>query len=320
MPRTDLALDAAEFIKSKYYVEAAKEGTLPDGIEMDVQEDENVKITKIKVDTDGAAEAIGKEKGNYITLEIPNIINFEPSDFENLSHKLAEILREVCKMEKGKSVLIAGLGNWNVTADSLGPKTVSKVFVSRHIKQYMPDEIDERVNQLAAISPGVLGITGIETGEIICGTAEKIKPDIIIAIDALASGKIQRINTTIQVADTGISPGSGLGNKRMKLSKETMGVPVIAIGVPTVVDAVTFAGDAIDSLSERLGKNMIGDIAPGGNYRRLREYFDEDFNDLVVTPKDIDNVMEKLSEVIANGINLCVHQGLSLSEINSINC
>lgn len=317
MPRTDLALDAADFLRSRAYMEAAEEGRLPDGINLDTQEDEVVKITKIVVETPAASNKIGKPQGTYITLEIPNVGNFEPKDFEHVSKKIAEELSIVCKTAKGQNALIVGLGNWNVTADSLGPKTVSKVLVSRHIKQYMPDAIDERINPVSAVSPGVLGITGIETGEIICGIAEKMKPDIIIAIDALASGKVERVNTTIQIADTGISPGSGLGNNRMKLSVETLGVPVIAIGVPTVVDAVTFAGDAIDTLSEKTGPNRLSEMVRDGRYGTLREYFDDDFNDLVVTPKDIDDVMEKLSGVIANGINLSMHQGLTLEEINN---
>ena len=318
MPRTDLALDAADFIRSKKVVEEEREGMLPEGIKIEEFDDRVVKITRITIQSDDAAEKMGKAKGTYITLEIPHVDTLEPQDFEYVSKKLSEELSVICDVKKGQSILVAGLGNWNVTADSLGPKTVSKVMVSRHIKQYMPEAIDERINPVSAVSPGVLGITGIETGEIISGIAEKMKPDFIIAIDALASGRIERLNCTIQIADTGISPGAGVGNKRMKLSHETMGVPVIAVGIPTVVDAVTFAGDAIDRLTKRVGENELSNIVKDGNYGSLRGYFDEDFTDLMVTPKNIDELMDKLSGVIAMGINLSMHEGITLEEINGV--
>jgi len=318
MPRTDLALDAADFLRSKFYEEAAEENRLPEGIHLETEENGVVKLTKIKVESENGSKRIGKPQGTYITLEIPEIATFESQDYEQVSRTISDMLSEVCDLKKGQSTLVVGLGNWNITADSLGPKTVSKVFVSRHLLQYLPEGMDSRVNPVSAISPGVLGITGIETGEIICGIAEKMKPDLIIAVDALASGKVQRVNSTIQIANTGISPGSGLGNNRMKLSEETLGVPVIAVGVPTVVDAVTFTGDAIDKLSEKTGANMLSNMVRDGNYGTLREYFDEDFNDLVVTPKNIDNVMDRLSGVIATGINLSLHRGMTLEEINNI--
>jgi len=134
-------------------------------------------------------------------------------------------------LKDDSTILVIGLGNWNVTPDALGPKVVSRLMVTRHLLEYVPDQVDEGVRPVCAVSPGVLGITGIETGEIVRGIVDRVKPDVVIAIDALASRKMERVNTTIQIADTGISPGSGVGNKRMELSRETLGVPVIAIGV-----------------------------------------------------------------------------------------
>jgi len=326
-PRTDLALDAADFLRSKAVVEFAEEGHLPNGISIEEAEDGPIKITRIDIDTEEGERALGKPKGTYVTLEMPDIAVFETKDFESVIKRLNEELSIACKksdvdvgaVDKDDwNALVVGLGNWNVTADSLGPKAVSKVLASRHLKQYMPHDIDDRLNCVAALSPGVLGITGIETGEIIHGVTEKIKPDIIIAIDALASGNINRVNTTIQISNAGISPGSGLGNKRMRLSQETLGVPVIAIGVPTVVDAVTFTADAIERLSDKLGKNVLSEVAEGvGQQETLRSYFDEDFNNLVVTPKNIDDIMNKLSGVIAMGINLCMHKGLTIEELDN---
>ena len=282
MPRTDLALDVADFM------EVAGEYQLPKGVTMDNRATPQAKVTRIAISTEDAAQRMGKEQGLYITLEIAEIETLEPKEFVALSRTLAEELRKVCTLKKGQTALVVGLGNWNVTADALGPKTVSKVLVSRHIQQYMPDAMEKHMQSVAAVSPGVLGITGMETGEVICGIVEKIKPDVVIAIDALASGKVQRMHRTIQIANTGISPGSGLGNHRMKLSKETLGVPVIAVGVPTVVDITAL-------VEEKEGV----------------------FQNLVVTPKNIDRVMERFSSLIADGINLALHHGMQLEEMHS---
>lgn len=317
MPRTDIALDAADFIRSQACVEAAAEHRLPDGITVESHNTPYAKVTQIVISTEDAAERMGKGKGTYITLEIPEIETLEPKEFALLSQTLAEEIRKVCTLQKGQTALVVGLGNWNVTADSLGPKTVSKVLVSRHIQQYMPDAMEENMQSVAAVSPGVLGITGMETGEVICGIAEKMKPDVIIAIDALASGKVQRMHRTIQIADTGISPGSGLGNRRMKLSKETLGIPVIAVGVPTVVDAVTFTADAVSLLSDALGESVVTESVKEGQYGKLAEHFDEVFQELVVTPKNIDHVMDRFSALIADGMNLALHHGMTLEEIHS---
>ncbi len=317
MPRTDLALDAADFIRSLAYVEAAKENRLPEGIAVDSQETPYAKVTQIVISTEDAASAMGKDQGTYITLEIPEIETLEPKEFATLSQTLAEEIRKVCTLQKGQTALVVGLGNWNVTADSLGPNTVAKVLVSRHIQQYMPEAMEKHMQSVAAVSPGVLGITGMETGEVICGIAEKMKPDVIIAIDALASGKVQRMHRTIQIADTGISPGSGLGNHRMKLSRETLGIPVIAIGVPTVVDAVTFTADAVSLLADALGESAVTTHVKEGRYGELSQHFDEVFQELVVTPKNIDHVMDRFSSLIADGMNLALHHGMKLEEIHS---
>jgi len=316
MPRTDLALESAEMIKEKKSLHMKEEGQLPDGMTVDSFGDDLIKVTRIAVNTPNAAKRIGKPMGNYITLEIPEMETFGPEDFKRLSEMIADELRKLLGPGKNRTSLIVGLGNWNITADSLGPKTVSKIMVTRHIKQYLPNSLDDRVEPVSCISPGVLGITGIETAEIIEGVIQKVNPDIVIAIDALASRKIDRVNKTIQISDSGIAPGSGLGNRRMELSRETLGVPVIAIGVPTVVDAITFAHDSLEMMNRENGGGILPDMAEEERYRKLREAFGQKLGSLVVTPKDIDESMDKLSGAIAGGINLAMHNGLSLEEIH----
>lgn len=316
MPRTDLALEATEMIREKKSVHMKEEGTLPEGMIVENFGDDLIKGTKIIINTPNAAKRIGKPMGNYITLEISEMETFGSDDFKKVSEMIADELRKILGPKKNKTSLIVGLGNWNITADSLGPKTVSKIMVTRHIKQYLPNTLDDRVEPVSCLSPGVLGITGIETAEIIEGVIQKVNPDIVIAIDALASRKIDRVNNTIQIADTGIAPGSGLGNRRMELSRETLGVPVIAIGVPTVVDAATFANDSIEILNRNSNVNIFPGMDENQRYQKLREIFGEKLGSLVVTPKDIDASMEKLSGAIAGGINLAMHNGLSLEEIH----
>jgi spore protease len=198
-------------------------------------------------------------------------------------------------------------------------------MVTRHLKQMAPDEIDEGIRPVCALAPGVLGLTGIETSEIIQGVVKKIKPDIIIAIDALASRKTERVSTTIQIGDTGISPGSGVGNKRMGLTKSILGVPVIAIGVPTVVDAATIANDTIDLVIDNMineakeGQefyNMLKNIDRNEKFQLIREVLSPYLGELMVTPKDVDSIIENISKIIANGINIALHPSVHLKDIN----
>jgi spore protease len=189
----------------------------------------------------------------------------------------------------------------------------------------MPSQVDKGVRSVCAVAPGVLGITGIETGEIVKGIVDRVKPDLIIAIDALASRKMERVSTTVQIADTGISPGSGVGNKRMDISMATLGVPVIAIGVPTVVDAATMANDTIDLVLDSMIKqakqgtefyNTLNNLDRETKYKLIQEILKPDNANLIVTPKEIDGIIEKISKIIAMGINLALHKGVSMNDMN----
>jgi spore protease len=316
--RTDLALEARE-----YYTEKNK-SDVP-GIKVNEYEDGNVKVSRVQVVNDEGERLIGKPKGFYITLEFPEFVHYDGESLDEVSKVLAKELSPLVKLEDSMTALVVGLGNWNITPDALGPKVTSKIMVTRHLKEYVPDSIDEGVRPVCAIAPGVLGITGMETGEIIRGVVEKIKPNLVICIDALASRKTQRVNRTIQIGNTGISPGAGIGNKRMELSEKTLGIPVLAIGVPTVVDAGTLASDTIDLVIDQLSQQattggpfykMLQDLDRNEKQSLIQEVLDPALGSLVVTPKDIDKVIESVSRIIANGINISLQPALTLDDIN----
>ena len=234
-------------------------------------------------------------------------------------------MKALVNMTQDKTALVVGLGNWKVTPDALGPKVVEKIMVTRHLKDVMPEAIDDSIIPVCAISPGVLGITGIETGDVIKALVEKIKPDLVVCVDALASRRIDRVNKTIQISDTGISPGAGVGNHRMKINEETLGVKVVAVGVPTVVDAATIANDSIDlvmdefiSKSEKGSEfyNMIKSIDKNEKEILIKELLNPYVGDLMVTPKEVDLVIDSLSKIIANGINISLQPNLDMDDIN----
>lgn len=321
--RTDLTLEAHELLRESS-VKESKACETP-GIVTEEAGDSNIKITRIRVISPAGEKSIGKPMGNYITLEVPGLRYNDQVLYENTCKALAQELSGILKLGEKSTILIVGLGNWNVTPDALGPKVVSSVMVTRHLLEYLPDQVDEGVRPVCAVAPGVLGITGIETGEIIKGIVDRIRPNFIIAIDALASRKMERVNTTIQVADTGIAPGSGVGNKRMELSRSTLGIPVIAIGVPTVVDAATMANETIDlvldSMIEQAPKgtefyNMMKSIDRDEKYQMIQEVLKPYVGNLIVTPKEIDEVVKRVSKVIANGLNIALHQGITLDDVN----
>ncbi len=247
--QTDLALEARQL--------ALDEDPVLEGVAIEEDKEPGVTITRIHVLNQKGAQRIGKQPGHYVTLEAPGLRTKDTS----LQHRLTALLARELKrflqqlgIRQEERVLVIGLGNWNVTPDALGPIVAGKVLVTRHLFELMPDQVEPGYRPVSALSPGVLGITGIETSEIIYGVVEKTRPDLVIAVDALASRSLDRVNTTIQIADTGIHPGSGVGNKRKPVTRETLGVPVIAIGVPTVVDAVSIVSDTIDFLLAHLGR------------------------------------------------------------------
>lgn len=304
--RTDLAIEAAAlFNKSDSDI-----GKL-DGVEVIKERVESITVTHVKITNENGEETIGKKIGNYITIESPKIRENDDETFKLTARLLSENLKKLLSLKENSTVLAVGLGNWNVTPDALGPKVIGKLTVTRHFAEYN-DGFAASKYSLCAISPGVLGITGIETSEIIKGITEKINPDVVIAIDALASRKTERISTTIQLADTGITPGSGIGNKRKGLNFEYLGVPVIAIGVPTVVDAATIANDSVELfLNQTTAVSPILDNNPNYTdenlrYTLVKELLTPYVGNLIVTPKEIDSIIDEVSKIIASGINRAV--------------
>ena len=318
--RTDLALEAREICKKN------NNNSKIDGIEVINSEKDNLKVTTVNIKNEKGAKNLGKPIGSYITIEIPEFTVYDSETMERVSKTVFECLKDLVDIECDKNILVVGLGNWHVTPDALGPKVSDKIMVTRHLKSVMPDIVDDSIRPVSSIAPGVLGLTGIETVEIIKGVVERSKPDIVICIDALAARRVERVNKTIQIGNTGISPGAGVGNNRKLINEETLGVKVIAIGVPTVVDAVTIANDTIDLVVDSLIRNVESGSA---FYKMLKDLDREEkaslikdvlnskkLGEMIVTPKDVDLVIESLSKVIADGINMAIQPNLNMEEIN----
>ncbi|MDU4658804.1 MAG: GPR endopeptidase [Clostridium butyricum] len=319
--RTDLALEAKEIYQEKH----RKEKDI-DGIEVINEIDNDIKVTTVKVKDENGARKIGKPKGNYVTIDIPEFTAYDGETMDRVSQVVSEILGRMINIDVEKTALVVGLGNWKVTPDALGPKVTEGIMVTRHLKTVMPEIMDDSVRPVCSIAPGVLGITGVETVEIIKGTVERVKPDVVICIDALAARRVERVNTTIQIGDTGISPGAGVGNNRKQINEENLGVKVIAIGVPTVVDAVTIANDTIDMVVDSLMKNS----SSGNDFYKMLESLDKNeksslirevlssksLGEMIVTPKDIDLIINSLAKIISNGINMAVQPNMDMEDIN----
>lgn len=310
--RTDLALEAREIFE-----ESQQSSDIP-GVKLDKKELENCIVTKVEVIDEQGSNIMNKGIGKYVTLE-SNLMKFDDDESrEEVITYLKDELVEILGNDKTKKTLVIGLGNWNITSDALGPKTVSKTLVTRHIFKNYNKDYDDDFTEVSGLSPGVMGLTGIETSEIVKSIVDKIKPDRVIAIDALASRKMERVNTTIQISTAGISPGGGVGNKRKALNKEYLGVDVIAIGVPTVVDAATLTIDvldmAIDNLMSQSNEsevfyNMLSKLKEDEKYHLIKESLDPYDKNLIVTPKDIDETIENLSIIISEGLNRSLHPG-----------
>ncbi|MBQ4518329.1 MAG: GPR endopeptidase [Clostridia bacterium] len=309
--RTDLAIEVHEML-----TETAAELS---GVTVHKEQKHNARISRVKIETLRAQHQMGKPIGNYITIEFPDVNIAEGEDYENLCRTMAEELSALLPLQKNNTVLVVGLGNQNITPDALGPSVVSRLMVTRHLLQYIPDQIDEGIRPVCAISPGVLGITGMETGEVIRGVTDKIHPDAVIVVDALAARSMDRISTTIQLCDTGISPGAGVGNNRKELNKSSLGVPVIAVGVPTVIDAATIATDTLQlAVQKENSDKLCRELAAMDReeqYTILKEALPESLNGFMVTPKDVDLFIERVAKVVANGINLSLHKNITFQDI-----
>ncbi|MBW5444945.1 GPR endopeptidase [Cohnella sp. CFH 77786] len=316
--RTDLALEAQEM--------AAHGGPIP-GVWSETENAGGVLVTRMQIQTDEGSQKIGKMKGHYVTLEVPELRDGDTDLQDRVATAFArEFEGFLSRIGVGpsSSVLIAGLGNWNVTPDALGPLVVENIMITRHYFELMPGDVSPGYRPVSAIAPGVMGTTGIESSDIVAGIAEKSKPDLIIAIDALAAKSLERVNTTIQIADTGIHPGSGIGNKRRGLTREILGVPVIAIGVPTVVYASTIVNNTLDMVFDHMKKQtdntqplfgVFGTMQEQERLQLVREVLQPLGHDLLVTPKEIDKFMEDIANIIASGLNAALHEAVDTNNV-----
>ncbi|MEE0945118.1 MAG: GPR endopeptidase [Clostridia bacterium] len=269
--RTDLALEAHE-------------SSWGEGVKLTRKNHNGTEIVEVLVETEEAAKRLQKPRGRYITIKARELL-YDTDVYQTVCKVLSESIQKLT--DTRKDILVAGLGNRAITPDALGPEVVSRVFVTNHIKEQLQYDFVEKLGRVSAIAPGVLGTTGMETSEILKGIVNEKKPELVIVVDAFAASDANNISTTIQVSDTGLTPGGGVGNRRSAINEDMLGVPVIAIGVPTVVDA---------------------DILSGGKWGG---------KNLVVTPKEIDLVIDRAAKTIANGINMAAHPDLTIEEIES---
>lgn len=303
--RTDLAVE-----RNDIYKKANNLQNEIDGVEIENESQEEIEISRVKITNENGEKKLGKPVGNYITLDVKNIKIADDEKIEEISESVADELREVIAkhVSDTEDILVVGLGNLYVTPDALGPKVVPHIEITRHILEYMPKIMPEDTRPVSAISPGVLGTTGIETMEVLKGIVNNIHPKLLIVIDALASRSIERISSSIQIADTGIVPGAGVDNKRKEISKKTLGIPVIALGIPTVVDLASITNDCINLFIENLqekamSNDYLNKLKQQDNYEEIKEaLIPKDYN-MIVTPKEIDKLIENMSKIISKGIN-----------------
>lgn len=287
--RTDLAVEAIENHKTA--------ATLPHVRQSDRML-EGFAIHEVRILSEDAAREIGKPQGRYLTLELDALIRREEDAFPRACKALSTLLRELLPRPNDGPVLIAGLGNRMITPDAIGPQTADHVIATRHLVAQSP-AIFADWRPVSALAPGVLGQTGVETGEVICGVLDRVRPAAVIAVDALAAGRLSRLLRTVQLADTGITPGAGVGNARAALNKETLGVPVIAVGVPTVVDGATLAHE----ISSQLGQPAC-------------EALDDLSQPVMITTRDIDREVADISRMIGYAVNMALHPHLSVADID----
>lgn len=348
--RTDLAIEA----KNMYTSDKEDTDEIP-GVTSQERTTHDIRVSRISI-SEAGEEAIQKKAGTYVTIFADGVKTQDTKRQANAAKVLAKELiwmmeeNHVSPMDKG---LIVGLGNWNITPDALGPMTVDKVMVTNHLFELEYETVQDGYRPVGAITPGVMGVTGMETSDIILSLIDDFEPSFVVVIDALASRSIERINETIQLTDTGIHPGSGVGNKRKELSEKALGIPVIAIGVPTVVDAVTIASDTLDYLLKHMGREwseknqpkntllpdmmpiqhenlssedfpdeerrhaflgLVGNLSDTEKRTLLEEVLSPKGKNMIVTPKEVDGFMKDMAHLIAEGINASLHEKITVTD------
>lgn len=307
---TDLALEAKEMFMQRGGAEE------PPGVGTETERQGDTVITRVHIQTEAAGRAINKVPGFYVTLEAPGLRTTDRDQHEEIAFLTAKEIEGFIGrigIKEEETCLVVGLGNWDATPDALGPKVVEQILVTRHLKSMTPPEKKGGLRPVCAIAPGVLGSTGMETGEIVKGVVQRIQPRFIVVIDALASRTTGRMGGAVQIADTGIHPGSGLGNKRIGITSQTMGVPVIAIGAPTVVEATTIVHDALEELfKSHPGMINLKAIDEKDLIQRVLTPY---MGSLIVTPKEVDVMIDSLARVVSGALNIALHPAVSPEEV-----
>ena len=305
--RTDLAVERRDI-----YRKANRIDNEIDGVDAEEEEiNEKIKVTRVQVTNTQGEQAIGKPIGSYITVDVKDLKMATEDDIEASAETLSQELVKIIDnhIDKQGEILVVGLGNLYVTPDSLGPKVINDIDVTRHLINYLPQYVEEGTRMVSAISPGVLGTTGIETIEILKGIVENVKPKLVIVIDALASRSIERISSSIQISDTGIVPGAGVGNTRKEISQRTLGIPVVAMGIPTVVESAVLVNDCLNLFITKLqeeakSNDYLNQLKEQDNYEEIKEALIPNDYNMIVTPKEIDDLIENMSSIVARGINM----------------
>ena len=296
--RTDMAMESAR-----------EAGDMP-GVKVSGWENAGIHVTEVQLTDPDSAQKLGKPVGNYITLESEALRRRDPDARLAMSAMIGEEIARMAGEIGERGAMVVGLGNRMVTPDALGPLTVDKILVTRQIFQELTQYADERLRSVCAMAPGVMGVTGIETAEMLESIVRRIRPGCVVCVDALSARSARRIGAAVQICDTGIQPGSGVGNRRLALNRETLGVEVIAVGMPTVIYAATLARDAFEALSDPDAPQ--DEVALDAMEREL---LSEDVGEMIVTPREIDALIVDAAGVIASGLNRALHPGLSDAEI-----
>ncbi|WP_082343748.1 GPR endopeptidase [Sulfobacillus thermosulfidooxidans] len=309
---TDMAIEARDIVRGDAHEEVP-------GVRVDHKQDHQVEITRVEIFTDEGAHLMGKPQGHYVTLDVPHFRDRDASLRQELTRVLTEQIKDLIPKTVDNTVLVVGLGNWNATPDALGPRVVERILVTRHLSDIVPDDVRERMRPVAAVAPGVLGTTGIETLDMIKGIVDETHPDLVIAVDALAARSLDRLLGSVQIADTGIHPGSGVGNRRQGLSQESVGVPVLAIGVCTVVQAMSIAEEAVHILAQQLADDVkfykiLEELGESNQKGLMQEVLAERLGGLMVTPKEIDLLINDMADVLAESLNRALQPHLDRSE------
>jgi spore protease len=302
----DLAVEARDLIRGTTNQEIQ-------GVEEKVESIENIKMTTIIIKNEAAVQTMGRPIGTYVTIESPPLKINDPYVKENIIQAMDKSMKLMVnnKLQPGQTVLLVGLGNWRATPDSLGPKFIQYSPITRHYHQYAPEALVSGMRPTCGIAPGVLGITGLETFEVIKGIVNDVKPAIIIVVDALAAQNVDRIGTTIQMSNTGIQPGGGVGNARHALTEQELGVPVIAIGCPTIVNAAIITNQAIQKFCQRSGA-IFNDLEANNSVKDILSHFG---GSLAVTPKEIDEIIENTARIISMGVGTSLFPGISQDQL-----